>query len=514
MSGARISQPEVTFTNVAAQIPITNAPQKVLMVGTKNSLGTAKEKTLIHIDSTDTYKTLFGNSQLTDMIDVFKKTNILSHLDVIALDPLTSAAATQTVVVTGTATGSGSFTLYYGNMDKRINVAVANQDNAETIAENIKDAINKNTALPVTATHTSATVTTTYRYHGKEGNDCSVMIEGSAPGISIKLTKFTNGAGDYLLDDTFFDVVHDARYQTVVWPLPDSLDVVKDFLEPRWNVKNNVLDGVSITCKQCAHSTALDALKDKNEKTSVYFFNQLYPTSDYRKGGVMFAMPAEIAASVGAFRSLRYTADSLLTPYLTTSAGLDQFGGPALGALPYFNTLYPFLPTLDTGTGFTEQEVEQLAELGGSVLGNNRTQTDIIAGEFHTTYKTDPAGNQDLTYKYLNNVDVQSIAREYFYLNTKKRFAQSRLTTGGVFVGRDMANEGIIRSFLIGLYKTLSGPDYVITQAGAEFVDYFDENLNITLDMTRGKITIFMKVCFVTQARIFNGTIEFAFSIT
>ena len=76
-----------------------------------------------------------------------------------------------------------------------------------------------------------------------------------------------------------------------------------------------------------------------------------------------------------------------------------------------------------------------------------------------------------------------------------------------------MANEGVIRSFLIGCYKTLSGPDYVITQAGAEFVEYFDDNLNIKLDLVEGKITIFMKCCFVTQARTFIGTIEFAFNI-
>ena len=416
MSGARISQPSVTFTNVAAQIPISNAPQQVLMVGIKNASGTAIEKELIEIDTTDAYKTLFGNSQLTDMIDVFKQTNSLTKLDVIAINPPTGSAATHTMTVTGTATEPGELILYYNTKNNPVKVSVANNDDNVAVATAIKTNIQNATNLPVSAENVDGVVTVTYRYEGTEGNDGQIMIEGEVNGITIALTEFTNGAGTPTFDTTFFDVVSNERYQTVVWPFPDQSDVIKTFLEPRWNVTNNVLDGVSITTKQTSLTTALTDLDAMNEKTAVYFVNAVNNTR-VRKGGAIFAMPHVLSASVAAFRSFRYTEDALLTPYLTTSAGLDQFGGPALGALPYFNTLFPFLPTLEKGTGFTEIEVEQLSKKGGSVLGNNKTGTDIICGEIHTTYKTDPAGNVDPTYHYLNNVDVQSIAREYFFIS-------------------------------------------------------------------------------------------------
>ena len=511
MSGARISQPSVTYTNVPAQVLIGPNPQKVLMVGMMADDGDATEKTLIHIDSTDDYINFFKNSSLTEMITAFKQTNPLTHLDVIGVKPdSTGSSATGKITLAGSGKKDGKLTVFVGNKNNSASVTTTDAEGRADVASRLTEAINK-ANLPITAAVTSETIDLTYRYKGVEGNVIGVKIVNDASGITPTLTPLAGGTDSLSLSDVF-DVVKGERYQTVIWPFSDKMDTVKGFLEPRWNVTNNVLDGVSITVVQESASDAVDRLGRLDQKTSVVFVNGII-NSGLQNTGCIFETPENIAAMIGAFRSLRYTEDALLTQYLTTSAGKDQFGGPALGALPYFNTLFPYLDPVPVGQGFIDTQIEELASVGGSVLGNNKAGTNVILGEVHTTYKNDPAGNPDPTYHYLNAVDVQSIAREYFYLNTAKRFAQTRLTEGGIFDGRDMANEGVIRSFLIGLYKQLAGPDYVIVQAGADQVEFFDDNLIVELDLVKGKISIQMKCCFVVQARTFVGTIEFAFSI-
>ena len=134
-------------------------------------------------------------------------------------------------------------------------------------------------------------------------------------------------------------------------------------------------------------------------------------------------------------------------------------------------------------------------------------------GEIVTTYKTDSAGNPDVSFTFANFVDTSSNAREYFANNLKSRFAQSRLTEGDVQRGRDMANAVVIGAFLDGLYQDLSGPDFVLVQAGEDALQFFKDNRTITLNLAQGRATITMKVPIVTQLREIIATMQIAFSI-
>ncbi len=132
-------------------------------------------------------------------------------------------------------------------------------------------------------------------------------------------------------------------------------------------------------------------------------------------------------------------------------------------------------------------------------------------GEIVTAYKTDIAGNPDISFKFLNYVDTASGVREYYSNNLRKRFAQSRLTLGDTIRGRDMANDLTIRVFCEKLYQDLSSAAFVLLQAGEDATKFYKDNLDISLDLATGRATITMTVPLVTQLREIIATIKIAF---
>ena len=197
---------------------------------------------------------------------------------------------------------------------------------------------------------------------------------------------------------------------------------------------------------------------------------------------------------------------------MTSSAALDQFGGPALASLPYFNTPLPFVNVPGNGRGFTDVEIDEIFEAGGAVIGQNTAGSAVITGEVPTTYLTDAAANTDITWKFLNYVDTSSGAREYFHNNVKARFAQSRLTNGEITPGRDMANALSIKSYLVQLYSDLAGDGIALDQGGPDAIAFFKQNVVVTLDLALGKATITMLLPIMTQLRIIVASVKIDFS--
>ena len=157
-------------------------------------------------------------------------------------------------------------------------------------------------------------------------------------------------------------------------------------------------------------------------------------------------------------------------------------------------------------------EIDSLNTSGISTIGNNRAGNQVILGEQVTTYKTDSAGNPDVSFKFLNFVDTSSNAREFFVNNYRNVYAQSRLTGGDLIPGRDMANQASIEATTIGFYNTLSGADFVLTQAGEEARRFFIQNLIVSLDLATGTVTVDMGTPLVTQLRNLFGTMRIVFS--
>lgn len=155
-------------------------------------------------------------------------------------------AASGAVTVAGeSATAAAACVLSVGGLD--VQVAVAKGATAAQVAADIAQAVNAEQDRPVTATVEEATVTLTARWSGALGNRISLEWSGDAPGLTIALTRFSDGAdgaGIPKVDaalasvgevwETF--VLDTFDYKTADGSASPILDVYQTWGEGRWSV--------------------------------------------------------------------------------------------------------------------------------------------------------------------------------------------------------------------------------------------------------------------------------------
>ncbi len=513
--GSIILQPKTVVNITNAATAVKNTAQRILVVGQKTAAGSKASGALVeNIQNDNSENAFFGENSmlLAAMVRAVKKENQVTIVDAIPIDDAGGGVqATGTVVVTGPATAAGTLELIIGSeKNHKYSIAVASGDTATDIGDAIDTAIAADAKVPVTSNNVSGTVTFTAVNDGTLGNDISISISGEIAGVSHSATVMTGGATDPTLTG-ILDVVGENRYQTIIWPWFVDTSVLRTFLDARFNVDNRVQDGIGITAAQDSLSNHNSRLSALNSQSLTFLCDKTESETSF-KGSAQIELSPVKAAMFGAIRALRLTADASISQYvITTNGPLDAFGGPALASKPYFNTSLPNMPTVKTGRGWTDTEIEQLKTNGGSVLGQNSAGSAAIVGEVVTTYKTDSAANPDITFTFMNYVDTASQAREYFFNNLRARFAQSRLTTGAVIPGRDVANEQTIRAYCSRLFQDLSGADYMLVEAGEDAINYFKANLTVAIDLTTGKATVVMKVPIVVQFREILATMQVAF---
>lgn len=507
-----ISQPKVTLNIIPGLLEISNAPQKVLVISQKTSVGTAISGALVeNILNDNSWNTFFGeNAMISGMINGYKGINQVTQIDAISLDDNGGGvAATGTVGFLNTATANGTFEVTVGSdKNNKYSINVVIDDTADDIGAAVETAINADTKAPVTASNTSGTVTLTAVNAGTVGNSITLKVDGVVAGITPSVVAMASGATDPVLTGVF-DVVGDNRYQTIVAPVEYGADFLTDFLDPRFNATNAVLDGVGIITQTDTFANLITNGDLENSQSLVYFGNKIV-TDTLFKGSSIIELNAVQSAEFSALRALRLTdGANIANIVITTSGPLDSFGGKEIASLPYFNTPFFNISPIETGKGFDANEMDFLKNAGISVLGNNIPRNTIISGEVVTTRKTDTAGNPELTFKFLNSVDTSSVIREFFFNNYKAAYAQSRLTNGDLVPGRSMANPTSIREFTVSKYQSLQG---LLAEGGEDALNFFKDNLQVSVDTSTGKATVTMKVQIVGQLREISGTIQITFS--
>ncbi len=449
-----------------------------------------------------------------------RKVNAATVFDAIALDDVAGTAATGTITITGTATAAGILTVYVGSKkNHKFDIAIAVGDLPLAVATAISAAINLDTKVPVIASFLAGVVTLVAVNSGTYGNTIGTAVEGTVAGLSAAIVAMATGATDPTLTSVF-DVVGNNRYQAVVWPYDGNLTVLTDFLDPRFNVDNDILDGVGFVGVTDTLSNHLAALGAENSESLSINVDKLETATTTYKGPAVLEMPVVKASQFAAIRGLRLTEDASIGSFVITRSARDAFGGAALASKPYFNTPFPDLELVNVGMGFSEIEASQLKDAGGWVIGNNRASTEVITGEVVTTYKTDSAGNADPTFGFLNYVDTASAIREYYVNNYRKRYAQFRLTAGALIRGRDSTNTDGLAAFAAELNADLGSPDFALTQTGigtlndvqVDFDREFRRNVDVTLDLVQGKAIVAIKVFVIVQLRIILIPIQIAFS--
>lgn len=509
-----VSKPVVDFTIAPADTAVQNSEHRVLMLGQMTSAGTATAGELNSDVQDASFDTLFGaGGMLSDGKDMFRLTNKVSKLDVIALDDPAGTAAVGNILWDGTSTEAGELEVCGGSERNALaTIEVPSGTDSDAMAALVTTAFSTLTSAVCTVT-TDGTTTDqnnlTYNHDGSEGNYQAIYVKGTVAGITWTITGYTGGAGVPTLTNVF-DVTGTQRYQTVIIPGSYGTTELAEFLDGRWNVTNRILDGVGIVTVVDAYADHATALASENSKCVVYNIGVESSTSNYKGREVAenaFAQSCDLAAS----RSLRLTTDANVSTVVDARGGaLDNFGGPALCSKPYFNTPSQS-PTIWAGLGLTDTQADALQDLGGTIIGNNVAGTTLLYSDVVTTYKTDASGMSDSSFKYLNSVDTNSVGREYMFNNVKRDIAQSRLTSGDVVAGRAYVNVEAVETMFKRYYGVLSGKDYCVTVAGEEALQFFEDNLSVSINTVTGIITAYMVVPIVVQARRINAVWQMNF---
>jgi len=507
-----IREPSISLSLVSADTLVGTTEHKILAVGQKTSAGSATSGALVtDIQNDNSWDALFGDrSQLANICRNVRRYNTATQMDAIPLsDNGSGTAAVYTITFTGTATESGELEVSLGSPDHTYALVIASGDTATAVGDALDTLIDADTKVIYTSNAALGVVTITCVHKGNAGDTSGMSVSGAVAGITYAIAQTVAGAGDPTLT-TLFDVIDGARYQTIIWPWTADIDTVKDLLDARWNVTNIVLDGVAVMCLADTYANISAAASAHNSQSVLLLGNELVTDTDHY-GGAILEYPWAVAAQIASIRALRLTDDANISQFVISRDGsLDRFGGMAIASLPYFNTPVPALPLMSVEDGFTADEIDDLKDDGASTLGNNPSGTEIILGEMVTTYKTDPASNPDVTFKYLEYVDTSSVIREYYFNNLRARFNQHRLTTGGLIPGRAMANGALIEAFCSRLYQELA--NQALVQEGETALRYYKENLVVTLDLETGTATVTMKMPIVTQLRQIIGTIQISFT--
>lgn len=520
VAGSVVYQPSVSISLLSADQVQQNSPQRVLLVGQKTASGSAASGAWVRdIGNSNEEIGLFGrDSMLAEMVRTFKKYAPQVSLDAIALaDAGGGVAKVATIGITGTATAAGTLIFRVASDRRKFTLAVANGEASATTLANAATLLNADPELPFDVTVVSTNLTFTAINKGTVANDLGIEVEGTVSGLTIGAVTISGGSAvagsvDPTLT-TVLDVVGTTRYQGIVWPYPDAVAPVVSFLNSRWNVSDQVMDGVAFTGKADTYANLLTLLatSDYNAIPLVAILDELQAETGY-KGPACHEPSYVKATAAAAIRALRLTKDAPITRFLTTTAPRDQFGGPHLASLPLYNTLLPDLSVPRAGRGFTRDEIEAIKAAGGTIFGQNIAGSALVMGEVVTTYLTNPSGANDVTWHYLELVDTMSTAREYFQSNMRAIYAQSRLTEGAPIADHDQANADTIRGSMKKLYNDLSGPGFVLLQSGEAAIKFFDDNMSVTLTMSQGKVDIFCKALVVVQARTFVIAMKVAFS--
>lgn len=511
-----ISFPRGSFTIVGDTTQALAGEHIVLAVGQKTTGSAVSGELIESIGNAQDENALFGeNSVLASMIRNYKLVNKQTRIDAIALDDNVGAtAATGGLAFIGSApTANGTLTVVVGSKrENTYTVNIASGDTPTIIGDNLVTAITADTKAVVTPINTAGVVDFTAVNSGLIGNDISIFFDTAVPGMVVAI----NNMGGGLLNpdlSTVFDVVGDQRYQSIIWQSAFTTVELTDFLDARFNSVDAILQGVGFQGVLEAFGSLVPVGAAQNSASLSFIPNNLISDSN-KEGGAILEASSSLASQYVGIRALRLTEGTNLSD-LVIDAGtsLDSRGGVAISSLPYANTPFPNLPIIPVDEAFTNAEMDDLRDAGFTVIGNNGRRNLIISSDAVTTYKRDAFGEDDVSFKFLNFVDTSSAINEQYFVRLKRDYAQSRLSDGEIIPDRKIATEESIRANCLGIYSTLSTQDFVLTRAGQDNVDFYDDNLTVDLVIATGTVNITQRVPIVSQIRELNVLTQIVFDI-
>ncbi len=203
-------------------------PARNLIVGQKLAGGTLAPGQFVEIVRPEQAIALFGLGSIgAEQVAAFRAANKTQPLFVTAL-----ADAAGAVKATGTVTFAGAISaalvLRFRIGGKQVRVTAAAAAAVADLATALKDAINADTTLPVTATSALGVVTVTARHGGEVGNDIDVRVDTAAQplpsGLTAAVVAMAGGAGNPDITDAL-DAIGNVWYTAVQHPWSDATNM-------------------------------------------------------------------------------------------------------------------------------------------------------------------------------------------------------------------------------------------------------------------------------------------------
>jgi phage tail sheath gpL-like len=516
------SNPDITIQLLEAAVVDAFANRRDIIFGQLGVNGSPTGvsdalNTNVEAMTTAEIKTLFGaDSYMTNCILDWKASNKSeSPLDVVGVDPGAGNAATGTITFVGTATSAGEYKISIVDEEKyQVTVVIPDTTDETAAALAVKTAADLLTDAVFTSGVALGVYTATATDTGTNGNHYGIKIEGVVPGLVATIASFqtlATGTGVPTITSTL-DAIEGIRYTGVIWPEDWATTAIITEFETRFNPANAIMDGTIFQGKTAVYADDLAAGPLLNSQVICLMGAPLLDLADNK--GPAIVRPADwVASEFAGIRAKRLTPEAAIADnIITTSGGLDNFGGPHTASKPYFNTPLPATP-VTAATNLWTSTVEQpaLEASGFTTYGVNSAQNAMLMGPVVTTRTTDGGGNPNRSFLHLNNVDTGSACREIFFNVLKSTYAQSRLTDGDLVANMSMANAESIKAELLRIYRFLG--TIALTQKGRVASSFFAQNTSVTTSLTTGLVTIVGPLPIVVGLRKINYALSLSFTI-
>ena len=485
------------FVNWAVKQQFSKAgfdEHRVLIIGQGN--GSSDPKLLIEDVQQSEVAALCGDSSvLTLAYNRFRDFNKATEVDLIPLaEPTEGQKAAGGITATGTASESGNLVLHIIDDMYRLEVAILSGDDQNAIVTKIANAINADAALSklLLASTTDNTCNIEYKIKGEIGNGLTSTADNRINGVTITHQVFSGGAGAYDSADILDALTK--RYHTVIFDNATNFDMIETWLQARINVPNAVMGGSGVTVVNDSRADLKTFAAAKNSQSMVVIGNL-----DEMKYNLV---PLFAACEFGAKRALRLTSGAIVADLVLDAQ--EAYGGVDKSSLPYHNTPISYAKPVGVIT------LEQLQDLNDEGLSFFVPATQgVVLGSIKTLYKTDLSGIDDVTFRFLNAFDTALAIQEYFFVNTKKKFGQTRATKGDLLPGKSMSNELSVKAYIVGLYDDVA--NMALAQDGKDALKAFKRDLTVTLDVATGFYSVYAPVAIVSQFRGLNGTVAIGY---
>ena len=456
---------------------------RILVIGQRLSTGTVLAAIPTLITSKAQGVDAFGRgSNLSHMLDALIANNELVEKWAIALDDNGAGAqAAGTLTVTGSATESGTISLYIAGV--KVEVLVTSGDAQNTIAAAINTAIGANGDLPVTSGVATNVVTLTARHKGEIGNDIDVRLnyagklagEKTPAGVSIAIVQPTGGTSNPDVAAAIAVIPPDLIFNIIVGPYTDSTNLtkIKTELDRRWGP----------TVKQ--HAEYISAKGDTVGNLTTFGNSHNHQDVQVWDAHHDSPTPAYIWAAAAAGQVGFAAEEDPARPYKTLKL---------VGVLP---------PQYQNRRTYTERN----SLLFAGIATHYVTPTgDVQLERGISTYKTNAAGATDTSYLDLQTRFTLAFKVQSLDTRIRLKFPRHKLADDGTRFGAGQAivTPKIIKSEIValaGLWEELGL---------MENMDYFKTNLIVDRNTTdRTRVDAVVPPDLVNQFNIFAASLMF-----